>query len=62
MGRNIEGYTNLNDLKAESREVKWFYKYRLNGTDPGEKQLLLAETRLVKYGIQLRKNQGGRIL
>jgi len=33
-GRNIEGYTNLNDLKAESREVKWFYKYRLNGTDP----------------------------
>ena len=33
-GRNIEGYTNLDDLKAESREVKWFYKYRLNGTDP----------------------------
>ena len=32
-GRNIEGYTNLDDLKAESREVKWFYKYRLNGTD-----------------------------
>ena len=21
-------------MKAESREVKWFYKYRLNGTDP----------------------------
>ena len=31
-GRNIEGYTNLNDLKANS-DVKWSYKYRLNGTD-----------------------------
>ena len=30
-GRDIEGYTNLNDLKANS-DVKWFYKYRLNGT------------------------------
>ena len=30
-GRNIEGYTNLNDLKANS-DVKWSYKYRLNGT------------------------------
>ena len=32
-GRNIELYTNLSDLKAKS-DVKWFYKYRLNGTDP----------------------------
>ncbi|WP_314726072.1 Rib/alpha-like domain-containing protein, partial [Streptococcus mitis] len=30
-GRNIELYTNLSDLKAKS-DVKWFYKYRLNGT------------------------------
>ena len=42
-GRNIEGYTNLNDLKAES-DVKWFYKYRLNGTGPEKTTAVGKET------------------